>query len=60
MSGIENKPENHNTITYELDECCDITMLVIAQEGIKNQEAADYSEGMWLSVFNGLKKIIEK
>ena len=60
MSGTENRPENYNNITYELDECCDKTILVITQEGIKNQDAADHSEGMWISVFNGLKKIIEK
>jgi len=60
MSGTENKPENYNRITYELDECRDVTTLVIAQDGIKNQEAVDDSEGMWLSVFKGLKKIIEK
>ncbi|MDO3645170.1 SRPBCC family protein [Mucilaginibacter sp. L3T2-6] len=60
MNGTENRPENYNNITYELDECCDKTILVITQEGIKNQEAADHSEEMWISVFNGLKKIIEK
>lgn len=60
MSGTEDRPENYNNITYELDECCNITTLVITQDGIKSQEAADHSEGMWISVFKGLKKIIEK
>ncbi|ASU35379.1 SRPBCC family protein [Mucilaginibacter xinganensis] len=60
MSGTENKPENYNNITYELDETADETTLVITQDGVKNQEAADHSEQNWQSVFDGLKKIIEK
>lgn len=59
MSGTENKPENYNNITYELDEKDGITTLVITQDGVKNQETADHSEQMWTSVFDGLKKIIE-
>ena len=60
MSDTENKPENYCNITYELDECCDITTLAITQDGIKNQDAADHSKSNWTSVFDGLKKIIEK
>jgi len=60
MSGTENKPENYNNITYELSEDNGTTTLVITQDGVKNQEAADHSEQNWKSVFDGLKKIIEK
>ena len=59
MSGTENKPENYNNITYELSESNGVTTLIITQEGVKNQEAADHSEQNWKSVFDGLKKIIE-
>jgi uncharacterized protein YndB with AHSA1/START domain len=59
MSGTENKPENYNNITYELAENDGITTLVITQDGVKNQEAADHSEQNWTSVFDGLKKLIE-
>jgi uncharacterized protein YndB with AHSA1/START domain len=60
MSGTENKPENYNNMTYELSENDDETTLVITQDGVKSQEAADHSEQMWTSIFDGLKKIIEK
>jgi uncharacterized protein YndB with AHSA1/START domain len=59
MSGTENKPENYNNITYELSESNGVTTLVITQDGVKNQEAADHSEQNWKTVFDGLKKIIE-
>ena len=59
MSGTENKPENYNNITYDLSVKDGTTILVITQDGVKNQEAADHSEQMWTSVFDGLKKMIE-
>jgi len=59
MMGLENIPENYYNITYELSESGGITTLVITQDGVKNQEAADHSEQNWKTVFDGLKKIIE-
>jgi uncharacterized protein YndB with AHSA1/START domain len=60
MSGTEDKPENYANITYELSEANAVTTLTIIQDGVKSQEAADHSEQNWQSVFNGLKKLIEK
>ena len=60
MSGTEDKPENYNNITYELHEQEGVTALVITQEGVKNQQAADHSEQNWKSVFDGLKRYPEK
>lgn len=59
MSGTEDKPENYNNITYELNEANGVTTLVITQDGIKTREAAEHSEQNWTQVFDGLKKIIE-
>jgi uncharacterized protein YndB with AHSA1/START domain len=59
MSGTEDRPENYNNITYELSESNGVTTLVITQDGVKSQEAADHSEQNWTTVFDGLKKIIE-
>ena len=59
MSGTEDKPENYNNITYELTEANGVTTLTITQDGVKNQQAAEHSEQNWMSVFDGLKKIIE-
>ncbi|MDF2433521.1 MAG: hypothetical protein JWP44_3152 [Mucilaginibacter sp.] len=60
MSGTEDKPENYNDITYELTEADGKTTLVIIQEGVKNQEAADHSEQNWKTVFDGLKELLKK
>jgi uncharacterized protein YndB with AHSA1/START domain len=60
MMGLEDKPENYYNITYELSENGGVTTLVITQDGVKNQESLDHSEQNWKSVFDGLKKIIEK
>jgi uncharacterized protein YndB with AHSA1/START domain len=60
MMGLEDKPENYYNITYELSESKGVTTLVITQDGVKNQEAKDHSEQNWQSIFDGLKKIIEK
>jgi len=58
MSGTEDKPENYNNITYELNESNGITMLTITQDGVKNQEALEHSQQNWVYVFDGLKKIL--
>ncbi len=60
MSGTENIPENYNDITYELRETDGITTLLITQEGVKSQEAAEHSEQNWTAVFDGLKAILKE
>ncbi len=60
MSGTEDKPENYNNITYELHENEGVTVLVITQDGVKNQQALEHSEQNWKSVFDGLKNILKK
>jgi len=60
MSGTENKQENYNNITYELSETDGVTTLIITQDGVKSQEAIEHSEQNWMSVFDGLKKLLEK
>jgi uncharacterized protein YndB with AHSA1/START domain len=60
MSGTEDKPENYNDITYELDEKDGITTLVITQDGVKNEEAANHSEQNWKTVFGALADILKK
>lgn len=59
ISGTEDRPENYNNITYDLNEVNGLTTLIITQDGIKNPEAAEHSKQNWKSIFDGLKKIIE-
>jgi len=60
MSGTEDKPENYNTLTYELGEKDGVTTFVITQDGVKSQEALEHSEHNWQSVFDGLKELLKK
>jgi uncharacterized protein YndB with AHSA1/START domain len=60
MSGLEDKPENYNTITYALSEKDGATTLSIVQDNNRTQEAAAHSEGNWKMVLEGLKKLLEK
>jgi len=60
MTGLEDIPENYYNITYELNENDGVTTLIITQDGVKNQEAADHSEQNWKSVFDGLKDLLKK
>jgi len=59
MSGTEDKPENYNNITYELDEKDGVTTLVLTQDGVKNEQAKEHSEQNWKSVFDGLKTLLK-
>ena len=60
MSGIEDKPENYVTITYELTEKNDKTKLTITQENIPDEKTKEHSEQNWKKVLKGLKKLLEK
>lgn len=59
MSGTEDKPENYQTLTYDLHEKDGVTTLTLTQENITNEQAKEHSEQNWHSVFDGLKKLIE-
>jgi uncharacterized protein YndB with AHSA1/START domain len=60
MSGLEDKPENYHTVTYELSEQGDKTKLAVTQENIRTRESAEHSAKNWGMVLEGLKKILEK
>jgi uncharacterized protein YndB with AHSA1/START domain len=60
MSGIEDKPENYVTITYELEEQNDQTLLTITQENIPDEKTRQHSEQNWNKVLGDLKQLLEK
>ncbi|HEY8928114.1 MAG TPA: SRPBCC family protein [Mucilaginibacter sp.] len=60
MSGTENRPENYQNITYSLSEAYGETILTLTQDNVKSEQAREHSEQNWQSVFDGLKKILEK
>ena len=59
MSGIEDKPENYATITYELVEKNSKTILTVTQENIPDKKMKVHSEENWKSVLASLKDLLE-
>lgn len=60
LSGLEDKPENYNTVTYELAEKNGGTELTVSQDNLANQEQADHTAKNWETVLGTIKTILEK
>jgi uncharacterized protein YndB with AHSA1/START domain len=60
MSGIEDKPENYVTITYELAERNNGTYLSVKQENIPDEKMRQHSEENWNTVLGELKEFLER
>lgn len=61
LSGLEDKPENYNVITYELSpEGNGQTKLTITQDNNSSQEAADKATGNWSMVLAAIKELLER
>jgi uncharacterized protein YndB with AHSA1/START domain len=59
MSGTEDRPENYQNVTYDLDENHGVTTLTITQDNVKSEQAKEHSEQNWQWIFGELKKLIE-
>ena len=59
MSGIEDKPENYVTVTYELTENNDYTIVTISQDNIPSAEMKEHSAANWSKVLKSLKDLLE-
>jgi uncharacterized protein YndB with AHSA1/START domain len=61
LSGLEDKPENYNTVTYELSpEAEGQTKLSVTQDNNPSQEAADKATENWGMMLNAIKELLEK
>jgi uncharacterized protein YndB with AHSA1/START domain len=61
MDGSEDKPENYHTLTYELDERGNDTVLTLKQDNNPSQEAADVmADQNWGPVLEGLRAVAEQ
>ncbi len=60
MGGKEDKPENYNTVTYELQAQGQGTVVTVTQDNVASEEERQHSEGNWRMVLDGLKKLLEK
>lgn len=57
-SGLEDKPENYLSVSYEVNEVENGTELSIVQSNY-NEEKAKHSKENWAVVIDGLKKLVE-
>jgi uncharacterized protein YndB with AHSA1/START domain len=61
MGGSEDKPENYHTVTFELADGGQQTVLTLKQDNNATQEEADtMAENNWGPVLEGLKAVAEK
>jgi uncharacterized protein YndB with AHSA1/START domain len=59
LSGREDRPENHHTLTYELDDRGPTTHVRLSQDNNASEAEAEHSRGMWETLLNGLKAAVE-
>ncbi|HSH65880.1 MAG TPA: SRPBCC family protein [Bacteroidia bacterium] len=60
LSGKEDKPENYQPISYNLDEDGKITTLTVTQGNIQSEKEREHAEKNWNAVLEELKNIVEK
>jgi uncharacterized protein YndB with AHSA1/START domain len=59
MSGTEDKPENYQNVTYDLQEKDGVTTFELTQDKIKGVESKQHSEQNWQAVFGKMKEMVE-
>jgi uncharacterized protein YndB with AHSA1/START domain len=60
LSGAADVPENYHTLTYELSEKGDTTLVVLSQDNISNEEEREHSQKMWEMLLVSLKDVLEE
>jgi pimeloyl-ACP methyl ester carboxylesterase/uncharacterized protein YndB with AHSA1/START domain len=58
-SDLPDKPENYHTISYQLAEEGDHTLLLITQNNNLNKKQRDHSASNWKEMVKGLKEVLE-
>lgn len=60
FSEFEDKPENYQFITFELEDKDGKTLLSVTQASIPNETTKEHASATWKSVLNQLKQIAEE
>jgi uncharacterized protein YndB with AHSA1/START domain len=60
LSGLEDKPENYSTVTYEMTTEDGGTKLTVTQDNLTSQERADHTAQNWEMVLGTIKQLLEK
>jgi len=59
MGDTEDKPENYQNVSYDLQEKDGVTTFELTQDNIKSEEAKQHSEQNWQAVFGKMKEMVE-
>ena len=59
LSGLEDKPENHHTLTYTLEEGDGVTTVTLTQDNNDSYDAVEHSQRNWQQVLRLLKGVVE-
>lgn len=60
LSGKEDRPENYNTVTYELEDRGAETIVTVTQDNNATQEEAEEAESNWRMTLEGLREVVEE
>ena len=60
LSGEDDVPENHHTLTWTLEDADGETELTLSQDNNRTPEAAEHSKGMWDSLVAKVKELAER
>ena len=59
LSGVPDVPENYHTVTYQLSEKDGKTEVTIMQDNNATEDEKAHSEQNWMTVLDGMKKLLE-
>jgi uncharacterized protein YndB with AHSA1/START domain len=59
MGGKEDKPENYNLVTYELEEQAGKTKVMLTQDNVNSKEEKEHVTENWNMVLKKLKEVVE-
>ena len=59
VSGLEDRPEHHQVVTWELTERDGGTEVVVGEENLPSDEAKATSEEAWRAALEALKELLE-
>lgn len=57
--GLDDRPEHYATVTYQIDETSDGTVLAVQQQGYPNEESRSSSDSGWDGVLGQIKSLAE-
>jgi len=60
MGGKEDKPENYNLVTYELDEEDGKTVVHLTQDNVQSEKEKEHVTENWKNVLEKLKSVVEE